>query len=177
MRGLGPSPTHVKDCDNICWHLTTFAALRINICQNLSTIFVSLPVKYLPLLLTHPRQTIILCLTAHGLEHTTHQYALCCSSKLFPSEVFGWNTIWGNTLCPSSKLFGDTNILVNFHIIKIGLFCRAQNNCTQIFWIKYFCYFSATLFQFLETVSFFSLSRMRTLETNLAFEDNTLMYP
>ena len=41
-------------------------AWRINICQNLSTIFVSPPVKYLPLLLTHPRQTIILCLTAHG---------------------------------------------------------------------------------------------------------------
>ena len=39
--------------------------------QNLSTIFVSLPVKYLPLLLTHPRQTIILCLTDHVTDPST----------------------------------------------------------------------------------------------------------
>ena len=151
VRGLvGPNPPHVKDCDNICWHLTTFAALRINICQNLSTIFVSLPVKYLLLLLTHPQQTIILCLTAHGLEQPTHQYALCCSSKLFPSEVFGWFTISGNNLCPSSKLFGDKNIWVNFHIIKIDLFRKAQNNCTQMFWVKYlFFVFLSYLFLFL----------------------------
>ena len=49
---LGPASHHVKDCDNICWHLTTifagpgasmFAAKFVdNICQSASQVFASL---------------------------------------------------------------------------------------------------------------------------------------
>ena len=92
MRGLvGPNPPHVKDCDNICWHLTTifagpgasmFAAKFVdNICQSASQVFASL---------AHPSAADNHTLSdgprhgpIHGPEHPTDQYALCCSSKLF----------------------------------------------------------------------------------------------
>ena len=91
VRGLvGPNPPHVKDCDNICWHLTTifagpgasmFAAKFVdNICQSASQVFASL---------AHPSAADNHTLSdgprhgpIHGPKHPTDQYALCCRSKL-----------------------------------------------------------------------------------------------
>ena len=108
MRGLvGPNPHHVKDCDNICWHLTTifagpgasmFAAKFVdNICQSASQVFASL---------AHPSAADNHTLSdlprhgpIHGPEHPTDQYALCCRSKLFLCANFKYLLPLKKKLC------------------------------------------------------------------------------